>query len=60
MTPDEFKVFVEELKNLPPMGPTSVQNDVAFWREMDAMQTTQQQRCTKPAGHLGFHKFTEY
>jgi hypothetical protein len=19
-----------------------------------------QQRCTKPAGHLGFHKFTEY
>jgi hypothetical protein len=39
MTPDEFKVFVEELKNLPPMGPTSVQNDVAFWREMDSRQS---------------------
>lgn len=40
MTKEEFEVFMQKLRKLPPMGATPAPTDVDFWKEMDAMQTT--------------------
>lgn len=40
MTKEEFEVFMEKLRKLPPMGATPAPTDVDFWKELDAMQAT--------------------
>ena len=42
MTEPEWNDFMQRLKALPPLNNKPREADKDFWREMDAMQTTQQ------------------
>jgi hypothetical protein len=48
MTEPEWNDFMQRLKALPPLNNKPRPVDTDFWREMDAMQTTQ--RHPRPGG----------
>jgi len=56
MTEPEWNDFMQRLKALPPLNNKPRPVDKDFWREMDAMQTTQ--RHTGPRGQ-GFARGQE-
>ncbi len=41
-TMTDFDTFMTGLATLPPMGATPAQSDLAFWREIDAMQAKEE------------------
>ena len=55
----DFDAFMAKMRTMPPMGATSVMQDVDFWREIDQMQqhptTSNTNSTTGDAQSYGYH-----